>query len=79
VNFVFYGEDGSILKAPSPFVRIAASRRDGSSKRSHPNGSSQEEAIGEHGKNKASEESILPVVFDESEVKDGSQHTYKVG
>ena len=47
--------------------------------RSSEHGSSQEEAIGEHGKDKAGEESVLPVVFHESEVEDRSQHTHKRG
>jgi hypothetical protein len=47
--------------------------------RCYENGSSEEEAIGEHAQDKASEESVLPVVLGESEVKDRSQHTYEGG
>ena len=55
MDFVFYGQEGSIF----------ATQEKGRQSRL-----SQEEARGEHSKDKAGEEGVLPVVLHESEVED---------
>ncbi len=79
VNFVFYGQEGSIFEIHFPLVRDFSSRRYLIKERTCKSRSSQEEAIDEHAQDKASEESVFPVMLHESKVEDRCQNTHKRG